>query len=177
MLPDVDSDKGSKTLCEGCAGFGLGDYIELVVAVGRKPYPTRAEESGGGRVHARLHRIDIAEGGVYSVEQLARGLFLRLGRELVEIECVVPYLCRIVEDSSVRFADDLFEGHVLVTRILYQLVEFVDIGRMVLVMMIVDSLGRYVRLQSLWGIVKFAQRNQRYSKCYHNTEFLVVIMS
>jgi len=88
-------------------------------------------------------------------------LALRLGRELIEVELMVPGLRGVVVDGAVGRHDDVFQRLVGIGRIDDQLVEFVDIADVMFVVVVVQRLLGELRRQRIVGIGKLLGHEAR----------------
>ena len=98
---------------------------------------------------------------------------LRFGRELGEIEFVVPRLRGVVEQRTVGLADYVFESHAVVMRVGDKFVELVHVSRHVLVMVVSERLLRNVRFESLLVVRQRCERESLgYRCCFHKSNVL-----
>ncbi|MOA33428.1 hypothetical protein D3C78_1547230 [compost metagenome] len=70
----------------------------------------------------------------------------------MQIESVVPYLGRIVEDAAVRGLNDLFEGQPFKLAAFQQIVQVHHVGVVMLAIMVFQSFCGNVRFEGVFFI-------------------------
>src|SRR5690606_2702334 len=125
-------------------------------AVGRldQPGPAAAEAGGGGGGELLLERLEVAEALLDRLGRRAGRLAAALGRQAVPVEGVVPDLGGVVEDRHLvgllpGLLDDVLQAQVGQRLAGDELVELVDVRRLVLAVVILDRLLRDDRRQGV----------------------------
>ena len=140
MLPDVHRKQRFQAFGDGISGIGfLGDN-EFAIFVRSKPDPTRTEERGSFLFELRFEGFERTKIAVNSVEDCT---FRRVvvgcdRRELEEVQVVVQDLSGIVEDSALRFGDNLLQRHRLELRSNNEFIEVIDVGLQMLTVVILN---------------------------------------
>ncbi|MDQ1132993.1 hypothetical protein QE386_001588 [Pseudoxanthomonas winnipegensis] len=95
----------------------------------------------GGLGELFLELLEVAEGRVDQLGQLAAGRAAAVGRQAVPVEGVVPHLRGVVEHAALGLLDDALQRLVGELGALDQLVEVVHIGLVMLAVVEVDGLA------------------------------------
>src|SRR6185312_3302799 len=151
VLPHVAGQQRRLAVRDRRVGVRGGDDLELAARTLHQPGPAAAELADGRLLEGLVEFLDAAEARLDRVGDLAGGRAALRGHAL-PVEVVVPDLTGVVEDAlflvvAGRLLDDPLQVHVLVRRAADHLVQIVDVGLVMLVVVERDRLGGNHRVE------------------------------
>src|SRR5215468_1018938 len=166
VFPHVDADDTLGPLHVRAVLVGRAEDCKLLVLANAKPCPAGAEAAETRRLDGSLHLLKVTEGSIDGAVEIARGLAGAAGRHQLPEERMVPMAAQVVADGNAdRFGGSSQIGQGLIDwlggeiwPLLYEPVEVVDVGRVVVVVMDLHGLGIDVRLERIICIAEWRQR-------------------
>src|SRR5581483_6908672 len=136
VLPHVAREQRRLARAQRIVGVGAVDDLERAVGAAREPRPSGAEQAHRGLGELVAELLEAAEGALDDLRDRAARRPAAVGRQALPVEAVVPRLRAVVEDASARLAHDLLERRGLERAARDELVQLVDVGPMVLVVVV-----------------------------------------